>query len=94
MKFLNVIKNASTKVKSVAVSSGVVVGTFAVSTVAKADTTGATLDPNIANGFTTAGSQIGLIIGAAVIACVSVIALASGAKVGLKWIKGLFAKAN
>lgn len=52
------------------------------------------LDPAITAGFTTAGTNAGLIIGAGVAAAVGVIALSGGAKAGLKWIKGVFAKAS
>ena len=52
------------------------------------------LDPSIVEGFASAGSQVALIVGAGVLASVSVVALSGGAKAGLKWIKGVFAKAS
>jgi hypothetical protein len=85
------VKTCSPKIRATALSVGAVVGTFACSTMAWAD--GATLDPNISAGFTTAGENVALIIGAGVLASVGVIALSAGAKAGLKWIKGVFAKA-
>lgn len=91
-KPVELLKNTSTKVKGASLALGATVATFSYSTFAFAD--GTTLDPSIQTGFTNAGETIGLIVAAGVTASVGVIALAAGAKVGLKWIKSTFSKAS
>lgn len=83
------LNNLSTGAKTAIITSSVALGTsipaFAADT---------SIDPAITSGFTTAGAQVAAIIGLGVGATVGVIALSGGAKAGLKWIKGVFAKAS
>jgi len=87
----NFLNKITTNQKVIALSTGVVASTLAFSTKAFALET---LDPAITAGFTSAGAMVALVIGAGVAATVSVVALSGGAKAGLKWIKGVFAKAS
>ena len=92
MKLFEKINSVSAKTKNVAIGAGVAVSTL-VASVPTFAADPATVDPNITSGFTQAGSTTLVIIGAGVAASVAVIAAAGGAKAGLKWIKGVFAKA-
>ena len=86
----NLLKNISTRTKNVAIGAGVVAGSVASSLPVFADG----LDPAITAGFTSASSAVLIIIAAGVGASVAVIGASGGAKAGLKWIKGVFAKAS
>jgi len=88
--FMKKMGTVTGKVKAIAIATSVCVATVATTVVAHADG----LDPSITAGFTTAGADILLIVAAGVAASVGVIAAAGGAKAGLKWIKGVFAKAS
>lgn len=85
------LNSISAKTRNVAIGTGVAVGSALSTVVAHADTT---LDPSITAGFTSAGAAVLVIIAAGVGASVGVIGAAGGAKAGLKWIKGVFAKAS
>lgn len=88
------VSNA-TKIKAFSVGSGV--GAFLVPIAAHAaDSTG--LDANttaaLTSGFSNATAAIAVVVAMGVGACVTVIATSGGAKAGLKWVKGAFAKAS
>jgi len=85
----NLLSRVSSKTKNAAIYTGVMVG----STVATVPVFADGLDPAITAGFTSAATTTALVIGAGVAASVGVVALSGGAKAGLKWIKGVFAKA-
>ena len=91
---LSKLNSISTMTKNVAITTGVATGAVLNVVTAHATEGTVTLDPSITAGFTTAGTNTLLIIAAGVTACVAVIAAAGGAKAGLKWIKGVFAKAS
>lgn len=85
----NLLIKMSAKTKNVAIATGVTVGSIVSTIPVFADG----LDPAITAGFTSAATTTALVIGAGVAASVGVIALSGGAKAGLRWIKGVFAKA-
>lgn len=87
---LNKVNAISTKTRNVAIGTGVAVSSVVGSLPVFADTT---IDPSISAGFTQAGATVAVIIAAGVAATVGVVAASGGAKAGLKWIKGVFAKA-
>ena len=89
------IKNATTKLNSLSsgAKTAIVTSSIALGSSIPAFAAGE-VDPAITAGFTSAGTQVAAIIGLGVGATVSVIALSGGAKAGLKWIKGVFAKAS
>lgn len=92
LKKINSVSN-TTKVKAFAIGSSV--GAFLVPISAHADTgLDATVTSAITTGFSTATSAITTVVGLGVTATVGIIAVSGGAKAGLKWVKGAFAKAS
>ena len=91
-KFTRKLSNVSNRVKTTCVVASGVAMAIASTIPAFADT--ATVDSSITAGFTQAGATTLVIIASGVAATVSVIAASGGAKAGLKWIKGVFAKAS
>ncbi|MNN67378.1 hypothetical protein D3C81_1830080 [compost metagenome] len=92
MKFLNNVKE---KITSLGTTGKVaIIGTTVLTGLTQTAHAETTLDPAITGGFTQAGATGALIVAAGVAACVGVIAASGGAKAGLKWIKGVFAKAS
>ncbi len=89
---LNKVNSISTKTRNFAIGTGVAVSTLVSSLPVLA--TEPTLDPSITAGFTQASATVAVIIAAGVAATVGVVAASGGAKAGLKWIKGVFAKAS
>ncbi|MGV2642741.1 hypothetical protein GNF86_14910 [Clostridium perfringens] len=90
------LENAKDKLNnlSAGTKTAIVTSSIALGSAMPAFAADATIDPAITSGFTTAGAQVSAIIGLGVAATVGVIALSGGAKAGLKWIKGVFAKAS
>ena len=98
-KVKNQINSVSTGVKVKAFSVGSAVGAMMIPISAHAAVDPATgLDASvntaISSGFTTVGLAITTVVGLGIVATVGVIATSGGAKAGLKWIKGAFAKAS
>jgi hypothetical protein len=87
------VKNLSMVAKTGIMATAISLGTTVITHAAEGD-----LDPAvqtaISGGFTSAGKAIAVIVGLGVTATVGVIAVSGGAKAGLKWVKGVFAKAS
>ena len=97
-KFITTISLIPRKAKMVGIATSVATANFIASVPVFAAEDAGGLDPavqaSISNGFTSAGKAIAVIVGLGVTATIGVIACSGGAKAGLKWVKGIFAKAS
>ena len=93
-RLLNQLNSISNSTKVMAIGVGTATTTLLSSIPVHAAGLDATVETAITTGFTDAGSAIATIVGLGVTATIGIIAMSGGAKAGLKWVKGIFAKAS